>query len=143
MVTMPSVAIELNPRTVIVEAAPTEVAGNATDAPADDTGSVENKVRAYFKDIPIMVRVAYCESHFEHTNPETGTIIRGRINPKDVGVMQINEYYHQATANKLHLDLHSLDGNMAYARYLYEREGTQPWSASQRCWRSGNSLAMR
>lgn len=104
--------------------------------------SEEEKVRAYFKDIPVMVKIAYCESRFQHTNPTTSIVTRGRVNPRDLGVMQINETYHAKTATKLNLDLHTIEDNMAYARHLYERQGTQPWSASQPCWQRG-TLAMR
>jgi hypothetical protein len=48
--------------------------------------------------------------------------------------MQINEHYHSATAAKLGLDLYTIQGNVAYARYLYDKQGTAPWSSSQPCW---------
>lgn len=99
-------------------------------------------MRNYFKDIPIMAEVAWCESRFQHTDPHSGGVKRGHMNPSDLGVMQINEYYHGATAHKLELDLTKLEDNLAYARYLYEREGTRPWSASQFCWEH-TLLAMR
>ena len=104
--------------------------------------SVEKVVRAYFKDIPIMAEVAWCESRFVHTDPHTGTVKRGHMNPADLGVMQINEYYHGVRAHALNLDLTKLEDNLAYARYLYEKEGTRPWNASQFCWEH-TLLAMR
>jgi hypothetical protein len=55
--------------------------------------------------------------------------------------MQINTRYHGETAEKLGLDLTDLYDNMAYARDLYERQGTQPWSASAPCW--SKHIAMR
>ncbi len=106
-------------------------------APAKYT---ELAVREYFADIPIMIEVARCESQFRHTLSD-GSILRGRVDGRDTGVMQINTHYHQKTANYLELNLENLNDNMAYARNLYERSGTQPWSASMPCW--GNSLAMR
>jgi hypothetical protein len=60
--------------------------------------------------------------------------MRGRQVPTDVGVMQINEYYHGKAAQKLGIDLHTLDGNLEYAKYLYDTQGTNPWSASAPCW---------
>ena len=48
--------------------------------------------------------------------------------------MQINEHYHSATAAKLGLDIYTIQGNVAYAQYLYQKEGTQPWSSSKPCW---------
>ena len=65
-----------------------------------------------------------------------------RVNPLDVGVMQINEYYHADTASAMGLELTDFEDNLTYARYLYERDGTQPWSASSACW-NNSLLAMR
>ncbi len=48
--------------------------------------------------------------------------------------MQINTYYHRDAAEKLGMDLYSLHGNLAYAQYLYEKEGTVPWNSSKPCW---------
>lgn len=95
--------------------------------------STEQYVRKYFKDIPIMIEVARCESTFRQLD-DNGEVHRGRVVPEDVGVMQINEYYHLDQALKKNIDIYSLDGNLAYARDLYEREGTTPWNSSRPCW---------
>lgn len=109
---------------------------------AEEVTDVETYVRTYFADIPVLAEIARCESHFRHVDVRTGTTLRGVVNTSDVGVMQINTHYHGATARRLGLDLHILEDNLAYARHLYEREGTQPWSASRACWQPGH-LAMR
>ncbi len=101
---------------------------------AGDSQNVEEKVREYFKDEPVLVAIARCESNFRQ-NDTTGNTLRGRVNPADLGVMQVNEKYHAATAIKLGHDLHSIEGNLAYAKYLYESQGTRPWNASRHCWR--------
>ncbi len=98
----------------------------------------EAAVRAYFSDIPVMIQVARCESTFRHTLAD-GSVLRGKVDSRDTGVMQINTGYHQATAEKMGLELTDLYDNMAYARHLYETQGVQPWSASRPCW--GNTLA--
>ncbi len=95
--------------------------------------STEEIVRTYFKDVPVLIQIARCESTFRHTLTD-GTVLRGRVDPADTGVMQINTRYHGQTADLLGLDLTDLYDNMAYARNLYERQGTQPWSASAPCW---------
>lgn len=99
-------------------------------AQSTDTESI---VRQYFADIPVMIQVARCESTFRHTLAD-GSVLRGKVDNRDTGVMQINTYYHGATAEQLGLDLENIYDNMAYARDLYERQGTQPWSASAPCW---------
>jgi hypothetical protein len=150
-VTVPSVAIELNTDVHIETAlayADTEVSTTSNTPSvsakvAVSTGVVEAEVREYFADIPVMIDIARCESHFTQTNPVTGNVQRGRVNSADLGVMQINEKYHASTAKNLGLDLHTLSGNMAYARYLYRSQGTQPWSASRYCWQKSDGLAVR
>jgi hypothetical protein len=80
-----------------------------------------------------MIQVARCESTFRHTLPD-GSVLTGKVDSDDTGVMQINRRYHGKEAAKLELDIDDLYGNMAYARHLYEKEGTRPWSASAPCW---------
>jgi hypothetical protein len=94
---------------------------------------VEEVVKDYFKNTPVLVKVAQCESNFRHID-ENGEVLRGVANRYDVGVMQINERFHLDRANRLDIDIHTIDGNLEYARYLYEREGVIPWKASSSCW---------
>ena len=95
--------------------------------------TVEDVVKDYFKDIPILTKVAQCESQFRQVD-STGDVLRGEANAFDVGVMQINEKYHLDRANKMGIDIYSLSGNLEYARDLYNKSGTAPWSASKPCW---------
>jgi hypothetical protein len=90
-------------------------------------------VQSYFADIPVMIAISKCESRF-HQYDADGSVYRGEVNNLDVGIMQINEHYHSDTAKKLGLDLYTIQGNVAYARYLYEHQGTAPWSSSEACW---------
>jgi len=114
-------------------------AGIVTEvAKISDIMSTEAIVRSYFADIPVMIDVARCESAFRHTTTD-GSILLGRIDPADTGVMQINKRYHQKSATAMQINLDDVYGNMEYARYLYETQGTRPWSASMPCW--GSSLA--
>ena len=98
----------------------------------------ESVVRSYFRDLPVMIEIARCESTFRHELAD-GSVLKGKIDPADTGVMQINKRYHQAQATAMDLNLEDIYHNMAYARYLYETQGTQPWSASAPCW--NNTLA--
>jgi hypothetical protein len=101
--------------------------------------STETIVRSYFKDIPVMIQIARCESTFQHTLAD-GSILKGKVDSADTGVMQINKRYHEKAAAELGLNLEDIYHNMAYARHLYETQGTQPWNASAPCW--GQTLAM-
>lgn len=80
-----------------------------------------------------MIQVARCESTFRHILAD-GSVLRGIVDKDDTGVMQINKRYHGARAVELGLDLHDLEDNMAFARALYNEQGTRPWNASAPCW---------
>ena len=101
--------------------------------PFNQAQTVEEYVRDYFADAPVMVAVAKCESQFRQSDKD-GKILK---NPKStaIGTFQIMASIHQTpAAEKLGLDITTIEGNAAYARYLYEKKGTQPWNASKACW---------
>lgn len=81
-----------------------------------------------------MIAVAKCESQFIHYKAD-GTVLRGHIDPRDTGVMQVNTYYHEETARSMGLDLENLEDNMKYARHLYEKNGFSDYQASAKCHR--------
>lgn len=118
------------------------VDNSALIAPAGRSNTVEASVRAYFKDTPILAEIARCESEFKHIG-RSGNIIRGRVNKGDLGVMQINKYYHAEDAEKVGLDLMTLQGNMAFAKRLYDRYGTSPWQSSSDCWQKYVTIAKK
>jgi len=95
--------------------------------------TVEQFARTYFADIPVMSEIARCESKFRQFD-ENGNLLRGKVNSGDMGLMQINEKYHSDNATKLGLELETIEDNAAYARWLYNREGTDPWISSIKCW---------
>ncbi len=107
-----------------------------------DPAVMEKYLRQVYSNDPILVEIARCESNFKHYDKE-GKVVKGRIDNADIGVMQINERYHGDTASKLGLDIHTITGNVAYAKYLYAKEGSKPWSASEKCWSVGNTLAKK
>ena len=106
----------------------------------DQPFTLEEYVREYYKDTPILAEIAKCESRFRHLGKD-GKILRGEVATEDVGVMQINEFYHDDRAKALGLNLHTLDGNLAYAKWLFGKEGTAPWFSSQKCWQRSDTLA--
>jgi hypothetical protein len=103
------------------------------EIPAIVAPTVKDVVSDYFKDIPILVKVARCESQFRQVD-SSGKTLRGIENGADVGVMQINEKYHLDRSKKLGLDIYTLEGNLAYGKVLYDEQGTAPWMASSPCW---------
>lgn len=109
-----------------------------------DVKSTEAFVRGYFSDTPILAEIARCESSFRQFDAE-GNVLRGKVNRGDLGVMQINKYYHEEDAQKLGYDIYTLQGNLDYAKLLYKKYGDSPWVSSSKCWKSqrleGGSLA--
>lgn len=95
--------------------------------------TLEKYVREYFKETPVLAEIARCESTFRQVD-KAGQVLRGVVNDSDVGLMQVNEYYHGKKASELGFDLDTVNGNLDYAKYLYDKEGTKPWSASKPCW---------
>ncbi len=95
--------------------------------------TAEEYVRNYFSDIPVMIEIAKCESRFRQYD-KNGEVLRGKVNSLDRGVMQINEYYHGEDAEKLGFDILTIEGNTAYARYIFEKYGVRPWKSSSPCW---------
>lgn len=124
-VEMPEVEMSL-------QAEPSEVRSEDYE-PLTDSKNVERFIEDYFADMPIMAKIAKCESRNRHYNSR-GEVLRGEKTPLDRGVMQINLFYHAATAEKMGLDVHDIDDNVAYARYLYEKSGAKPWMSSSPCW---------
>ena len=105
--------------------------------------STEEYVRNHFSDTPILAEIARCESQFRQFDRKTGEVLRGVVNNRDVGVMQINEYYHLETAEKANINIYTLEGNLEYGRKLYKQFGTSPWNASKPCWgKSTQQLAV-
>lgn len=112
--------------------------------PITDSKNVQKFINDYFADIPILTKIAGCESQYRQFNSE-GDILKGEKNKYDRGVMQINILYHAETAESLGLDLDNIDDNVAYARYLYEKQGAKPWISSSACWAKFNQseIAMK
>jgi hypothetical protein len=129
---------QANAETVpVVAAAP--VIEQATTSEITD---IEGYVSKEYADEPILVEVARCESTFRQFGKD-GRVIRGKVNPQDVGVMQINERYHADEAAAMGLDIYTVEGNVDFAKHLYDKFGTDPWSSSEKCWSRSTPLAQK
>lgn len=101
--------------------------------PIIPTEEVKSAVVGRFGANSTMYRIAWCESKFRQFDTN-GNILRGEINNKDVGIFQINEKYHLEQSKKLGMDIYTIKGNIAYADWLYQKQGTKPWNWSKECW---------
>lgn len=104
--------------------------------------AIEAYVRKMDADEPLLIDIARCESTFRQFD-QNGQVLRGKVNNGDVGVMQINEKYHADEAVKMGLNIYTVEGNVAFGRYLYDKYGAQPWGASSPCWDGQNDIAQK
>ena len=81
---------------------------------------------------PKLYAIAQCESNLRQFN-EDGTVLRGRQNPKDVGLFQVNERYWLEESGRIGLDIYTEDGNIAMAKYIRDTRGYKPWFWSVQC----------
>lgn len=123
----------------IVEETPTTREKVAINAEYEATEGVktynEKKIRQMGGD-DTLVEIAKCESGLRQFN-EDGSILRGKAVPEDTGIFQINLTYHGDTLDSFKLDPEILEHNISYALYLYRKNGTRDWKASESCWRKG------
>lgn len=103
----------------------------------------EKLVREAFNFLPPdkveeMVRICQRESGCNQFEKDGVTPLRGRINPDDIGRMQINKKWWQkelemyGTAEMRSWDINTSDGNFRIAVYLYKKYDTEPWKASRK-----------
>ncbi len=100
--------------------------------------TVKEYVEIYFADAPVMVDIARCESQFRQFDKK-GNVLK---NPKSsaVGIFQVMSSIHVEDAKDKGMDIYSIEGNLEFARHLYEEKGTKPWNASKACWSRGSGI---
>lgn len=116
---------------IVNEVAPFNMVATSTQPLS--IAETEIVIRNYFKDTPILAEIAKCESSFRQFDKD-GNVLVGKENSDDVGVMQINTFYHGDTAAKLGFDIYTLKGNLDFAKALYGKYGDKPWVHSSKCW---------
>ena len=89
-----------------------------------------------YKDFKVLYTICFVESiGFNHYD-SSGNVLKGKVNPKDIGICQINEFYHLKKSKQLNIDIYKPEGNIEYAVYLYTQNGTKDWSWSKKYWSS-------
>jgi len=91
----------------------------------------EVAIARFFPDAPVMRDVAFCESRLRHFD-FWGNVIQSSTG--DYGLFQINARYHERMARRMGLNIYELTGNVQFARWLFDKQGLQPWEASRWCW---------
>jgi len=80
-----------------------------------------------------LLDIACAESEIRQFE-KPGKVLRGKVNPKDVGVFQINEKFWLADAVKLKLNIYQAQGNVEMAAWIYKHYGDSPWNWSKKNW---------
>lgn len=93
----------------------------------------EKRVREFFKETPVMIEIARCESNFRQFT-DAGTVLRGGDSGGMVGIFQFFESIHAAPAKTLGFDITTIEGNLGYAKHLYQEQSTTPWEPARSCW---------
>ena len=105
-------------------------------APTSTVNTPPEEVKTWHEKLletPELLAVARCESGLRQFNKD-GTVLRGVVNPQDVGILQINERYHLEESRRLGIDIYTVEGNIEYGFILYSTQGLRPWFWSEPCW---------
>ena len=95
---------------------------------------VESEIKAVWGvNSQIGIDIARCESQLRQYD-EKGGVLRGIQVKEDTGAFQVNTTYHLETAINLGIDIFTLNGNVRYAKRLFDLNGTRDWNASKKCW---------
>lgn len=87
---------------------------------------------------PVLLPVCGCESVGNpNATPQQfhqdGSVIRGIINPQDIGMCQINEHYWLEESLALGYDIYTAEGNARMANHILETQGIEAWRWSNGC----------
>lgn len=85
---------------------------------------IKTLVEAIFGPTSPMIPTLQCESSFRQFD-SSGVILRSSTN--DVGIAQINVEAHGQDAMERGIDIYTIEGNLKYARLLFDQSGTLPW----------------
>ncbi len=97
-------------------------------------GEISRLAKKYKQDENLARKIIDCESKAYSRAENKNYDENGVWWSTDYGPWQINNYYHEDTANKMDLDIHDQWDNLEYGFYLMSEEGTDPWNASAYCW---------
>lgn len=85
-------------------------------------------------DIPILEKIAECESGNRHYGESGQVLLMGNKNGTvDIGRYQINTVWFKR-ATELGFNLMDEEDNRAMAEYILTHHGTAPWKYSAHCW---------
>ena len=89
---------------------------------------ISNLAVEYEVDPNLALAITWCESRMRMG--AIGTLAKVG---KDYGGMQISEFYHRKTMEKMGLDIERSEDSLAYGMWLLKTQGEKPWRASKKC----------
>lgn len=95
-----------------------------------DAVTIEVPKEQRLSDFPILMKICKAESSGKQF-AANGNVIRGKVNPSDIGICQINEPTWNDKARKLGYDIYTEKGNEDMAIYIFVNYGTAPWNSSR------------
>lgn len=89
---------------------------------------------------PILQRICNAEVTGNPNTPshqfnKNGSVVRGKTTPSDIGYCQINEPIWNDKARELGYDIYTEEGNKAFAVWLFNHYGSEPWYISKNNWK--------
>lgn len=100
----------------------------------DIPGYIDQESTKLGLDAHLTNSIAFCESTHRQFEEGTQIPLRGIKNSFDIGIFQINEQFHLTKSQSLGYDIYTPEGNVGYALWLIQNEGTKHWNASKDCW---------
>jgi hypothetical protein len=88
----------------------------------------------YGVDEVLVRKIISCESSMYGEAVNHNKDKNGVVWSTDWGLMQVNDYFHEATMSKLGLDVHNTIDSLKYGIMMLKSQGTSPWKASVKCW---------
>lgn len=103
---------------------------------ADIDVLIETQAPKYGLDPALVERISACE---DAGNPYS--IGMKAYVGEDYGPLQVNSYFHSSEMKAEGLDITNPVDSLTFGLEMMQKEGTQPWLASARCWRDGDESA--
>lgn len=82
--------------------------------------TIPERIESIFGKDSEMLQIADCESSTRQFSA-SGEVLRGGSGNKYIGIFQIGEFWKQK-AESMGMDIYTIDGNIAFAKFLYDEE---------------------
>ena len=91
--------------------------------------TIERLARKYHQSVKVAKAIIHCESKGKQSARNYQAVVG-----VDIGMWQLNSYYHSKSAARMGFDIYKSADNLEYGFVLLSEQGLLPWSASKYCW---------